>query len=113
LTANFDAIAGGGVPFAHVTEQIVYTNGATTVPITYAIENTTTDGSTLSGRFFESADLNVGGNESGTGTFSATPVRQVGGVNPATGRTVTLFEISPWTHYQEDANSTIQNIVNS
>jgi hypothetical protein len=113
LTANFDAIAGGGVPFAHVTEQIVYTNGATTVAVTYGITNTTTDGSTLSGRFFESADLNVGGNESGIGTFSTTPVRQVGGVNPASRRTVTLFEISPWTHYQEDANSTIQNIVNS
>jgi hypothetical protein len=112
LTADFDAIAGG-IPFAHVTEQIVYANGSPTVEIAYSITNTTPDGSTLSGRFFESADLNVGGNNSGTGTFTASPIRQVGGVNPTNGRTVTLFETSPWTHYQEDANSTIQNIVNS
>jgi hypothetical protein len=112
LTANFDAVAGG-VPFAHIAEQIVYANGSSTVEVAYSITNTTTDGSTLSGRFFESADLNVGGNGSGIGTFTATPIRQVGGVNPTNGRTATLFEVTPWTHYQEDANSTIQNIVNS
>ena len=112
LTADFDAVAGG-IPLAHVAEQIIYANGSSTVEVVYSITNTTTDGSTLSGRFFESADLNVGGNSSGTGTFTATPIRQVGGVNPTNGRTATLFEVTPWTHYQEDANSTIQNIVNS
>ena len=112
LTANFDAVAGG-IPLAHVAEQIIYANGSSTVEVVYSITNTTTDGSTLSGRFFESADLNVGGNGSGIGTFTATPVRQVGGVNPTNGRTATLLEVTPWTHYQEDANSTIQNIVNS
>jgi hypothetical protein len=112
LTANFDAMAGG-IPFAHIAEQIVYANGGSTVEVVYSITNTTPDGSTLSGRFFESADLNVGGNGSGVGTFTATPIRQVGGVNPTNGRAATLFEVTPWTHYQEDANSTIQNIVNS
>ena len=112
LTADFDAVAGG-IPLAHVAEQIIYANGSSTVEVVYSITNTTTDGSTLSGRFFESADLNVGGNGSGIGTFTATPIRQVGGVNPTNGRTATLFEVTPWTHYQEDANSTIQNIVNS
>ena len=103
----------GGIPLAHVAEQIVYANGSATVEVIYSITNTTPDGSTLSGRFFESADLNVGGNGSGVGTFTATPVRQVGGVNPTTGSAATMFEVTPWTHYQEDANSTIQNIVNS
>ena len=103
----------GGIPLAHVAEQIIYANGSSTVEVVYSITNTTTDGSTLSGRFFESADLNVGGNGSGIGTFTATPIRQVGGVNPTNGRTATLLEVTPWTHYQEDANSTIQNIVNS
>jgi hypothetical protein len=112
LTANFDAVAGG-IPFAHVAEQIVYANGSPTVEVIYSITNTTPDGSTLSGRFFESADLNVGGNGSGIGTFTATPVRQVGGVNPTNGSAATMFEVTPWTHYQEDTNSTIQNIVNS
>jgi hypothetical protein len=112
LTANFDAIAAG-IPFAHVTEQIIYVNNSSTVQIAYSVVNATPDGSSLDGRFFESADLNVGGNGSGTGTFSASPIRQVGGVNPTTGRSVTLFEVTPWTHYMEDANSTVQNIVNS
>jgi hypothetical protein len=106
LTANFDAVAGG-IPFAHVAEQIVYANGSPTVEVIYSITNTTPDGSTLSGRFFESADLNVGGNGSGIGTFTATPVRQVGGVNPTNGSAATMFEVTPWTHYQEDTNSTI------
>ncbi len=110
LTANFDAIAGG-IPFVHVTEQIIYANGSPTVEITYTITNATPDGDTLSGRFFESADLQVGGNDSGTGTFAASPIRQVGGSN-ALG-TAAIWEVTPWTHYQEDANSTIQNIVNS
>ena len=65
--ANFDAVAGG-IPFAHVAEQIVYANGSSTVEVAYSITNATTDGSTLSGRFFESADLNVGGNGSGIGS---------------------------------------------
>jgi hypothetical protein len=113
LTATFDAIGGGGRLYAHVTEQIVYLNGSPTVEVAYGIDNTDTTGSALTGRFFESADLAVGGNSSGIGTFTATPIRQVGGVNQAGTAAATIFETSPWTHYQEDSLSTVQNIVNS
>jgi hypothetical protein len=111
LTAAFDAIGGGGTLYAHVDEQIVYINGNPNISVTYAITNTS--GVALTGRLFESADLAVGGNSSGRGSFTASPVRQVGGVNPLTGGSAALLEVTPWSHYQEDVLSTVQNIVNS
>jgi hypothetical protein len=113
LTAAFDAIGGGGVVYAHVAEQILYINGNSNVSIVYSIENGRADGATLSGRLFESADLAVAGNSSGRGFFTASPVRQVGGVNALGDRSAGLLEVTPWSHYQEDVLSTVQNIVNS
>jgi hypothetical protein len=113
LTAAFDAIGGNGVVFAHVAEQIVYINGNSNVSVAYSIENGRADGATLSGRLFESADLAVAGNSSGQGFFTASPVRQVGGVNPLGNGSDGLLEVTPWSHYQEDVLSTIQNIINS
>jgi hypothetical protein len=116
LTANFDGITSAGGPVVHVAEQIVYVNGSTDIAVSYAITNTVPVGSTsgtLHGRFFESADLNVAGNDTGTGFFTPSPVRQVGGVNPLGNGAAGLLEVTPWTAYQEGVLSTIQNIVNS
>jgi hypothetical protein len=113
LTAAFDGIGGGPTPFVHVAEQIVYINGTSTVSVSYSITNTEPAGSALTGRLFESADLVVAGNDSGIGTFSAAPIRQVGAVNPLGTGAASMLEVSPWTHYQEGALSTIQNTVNN
>ena len=53
------------------------------------------------------------GNSSGIGFFNASPVRQVGGVHPLGNGAASLLEVTPWSAYQEDVLSTIQNIVNS
>jgi hypothetical protein len=111
LTVAFDAIGGGGTLYAHVDEQIVYVNGNPNVSVAYSITNTS--GVALTGRLFESADLAVGGNSSGRGFFTASPVRRVGGVNPLSNGSAGLLEVTPWSHYQEDVLSTVQNIVNS
>jgi hypothetical protein len=116
ITANFNAISPSGSPMLHIAEQITYVNGSSDVSVSYTITNTVPFGSTaipLHGRFFESADLFVAGNDSGIGTFAASPVRQVGGVNPLGTGAVSLVEVTPWTHYQEGSYPTIQNIINS
>ena len=116
ITASFNAITPSGAPMLHIAEQILYVNGSSDVSVSYTITNTVPSGTTaipLHGRFFESADLFVAGNDSGIGTFAASPVRQVGGVNPLGTGAVSLVEVTPWTHYQEGGYPTIQNIINS
>jgi hypothetical protein len=115
LTAQFDAVPGppGQTPaLAHVVQQIVYFNGSTDVAVNYAL-STTVSAAALQGRLFASADLAVAGNDSGIGFFNASPLRQVGGAHPLGNGAASLVEVSPWSAYQEDAFSTIQNIVNS
>jgi len=111
LTSHFDAVTGQGTQ-AHVDEQIVYVNGTTDVAVTYAF-STTVSAAALQGRIFVSGDLAVAGNSSGTGFFSPSPIRQVGGVNPLGNGAASLLEVTPWSAYQEDVLSVIQNIVNS
>ena len=114
LTAQFDASQGPlTVAQAHVVEQIVYTNGTTDVSVAYAFSTTQSASLPFQGRIFVSGDLNVAGNDNGTGFFSASPIRQVGGVNPLGNGAASLLEVTPWTAYQEDVLSTIQNIINS
>ena len=115
LTSRFDAVPGPPgqtLPQAHVDEQIVYVNGTTDVAVTYAF-STTVSAAALQGRIFVSGDLAVAGNSSGFGFFNASPVRQVGGVNPLGNGAAGLLEVTPWSAYQEDVLSAIQNIVNS
>jgi hypothetical protein len=113
LTAQFDATPGlQNPPQAHVAEQIVYVNGSTDVSVAYAF-STTASAAPLQGRAFVSGDLTVAGNDNGIGFFSSSPLRQVGGVNPLGNGAASLIEVTPWSAYQEDALSVIQNIVNS
>jgi hypothetical protein len=112
LTAQFDAATNPNTTLAHVAEQIVYVNGSTDVSVGYAF-STTVSASAFQGRAFVSGDLTVAGNDNGIGFFSSSPLRQVGGVNPLGNGAASLVEVTPWTAYQEDALSTIQNIINS
>jgi len=112
LIAQYDAINGQLQTMAHVDQQIVYFNGSPDVAITYVI-STTVSAAPFQGRLFESADLFVAGNDSGSGFFTSAPVRQVGGVNPLGNGAANLLEVTPWTHYQEGSYSTIQNVINS
>jgi hypothetical protein len=113
LTAHYDAINGQSVTQAHVDQQIVYLNGSTDVSVTYSVQNTVPTGGPLAGRLFASADLDVAGSDSGIGFFTPSPIRQVGAASPLGTGAASLLELSPWTHYQEGALSTIQNIINS
>jgi hypothetical protein len=115
LTSNFDAVPGPPgqtLPQAHVLQQVVYFNGSSDVAVNYAL-STTVSATAFQGRLFASADLAVAGNDSGIGFFNPSPLRQVGGANPLGTGAASLIEVSPWSAYQEDAFSTIQNIVNS
>jgi hypothetical protein len=113
LTAAFDAIGSSGRQFLHVAEQIVYLNGNPNVSVSYSITNTDATGSALTGRLFESADLVVAGNDNGIGFFTASPIRQVGGVNPLGTGAASMLEVTPWVHYQEGTFSTVQSVMNS
>jgi hypothetical protein len=53
------------------------------------------------------ADLAGGGSDTGTGLFDAGPPRFVGGFNTTVGAVAGLFEVTPWSHYEEGGYSSV------
>jgi hypothetical protein len=108
-TANYDALNPQQVPIVHVTQRLTYVNGSTDVMATYNVYRPTVGAAGLPARFYATADLFVAGNDTGAGVFATGPPREVGAVHPLLTGSARLIEISPWTHYQEAAYSTIAN----
>jgi hypothetical protein len=108
-TSNYDALNPQQVPIVHVTQRLTYVNGSSDVVATYNVARSFVGAAGLPARFYASADLFVAGSDTGAGVFAPGPPREVGAVHPLLTGSARLIEISPWTHYQEAAYSTIAN----
>jgi hypothetical protein len=86
-------------PNLRVSEDIIYTDGASQIDIRYSIENVS--GAPVALRAGALADLFVGNNDNGNGVIRSDSPRFVGGRDEATGLVYGLQEVTPWLAYQE------------
>jgi hypothetical protein len=82
-----------------ILQTITYVNGETSFRAAATVRNLTPN--RLQIRVSMGADLAGGGNDRGTGLLEAGPPRFVGGFNNTVGSVAGLFEISPWSHFEE------------
>jgi hypothetical protein len=96
-----------------VSEIVQYVNGTNDVTVTYTVGSLQTPGVIV--RLYESAAVLPAASYFATGFLEPGPPRRVGA--QALGRTGggsgSLVEISPWSHFQEAAAGTIDNIVST
>jgi hypothetical protein len=82
-----------------IDQVLTYVNGETSFRATATVRNLTT--TQLQMRVSMGADLAGGGDDRGTGLFEQGPPRFAGGFNNTVGSVAGLFEISPWSHFEE------------
>jgi hypothetical protein len=106
LTTAFNA---GSV--LHVSEVVQYVNGTNDVTVSYSVAPLQTPGVTV--RLYESADVLPAASYFATGFLFPGPPRRVGAqaLGRSGGGSDSLVEITPWSHFQEAAAGTIDNIV--
>jgi hypothetical protein len=99
-----------------IDQVITYVPGETTVHVAYTFTHPTDAPSQLCARAFVGADLYVVGADAGTGFVQGTaPLLTVGGVNQDLGSLAGLVasQDTPYTHYYEDAYSTVLQAIRS
>jgi hypothetical protein len=96
-----------------VSEVVQYVNGTNDVTVTYSVGPLQTPGVTV--RLYESASVLPAASYFATGFLAPGPPRRVGAqaLGRNGGGSDSLVEISPWSHFQEAAASTIDNVVSS
>jgi hypothetical protein len=82
-----------------IRQTVIYANGDSHFRATARVTNVS--GSRLQIRVSMGADLAGGGDDRGTGLLEPGPPRFVGGFNNTVGSVAGLFEISPWSHFEE------------
>ena len=96
-----------------VSESVQYVNGTNDVTVTYSVGPLQTPGVTV--RLYESASVLPAASYFATGFVVPGPPRRVGAqaLGRNGGGSDSLIEISPWSHFQEAAASTIDNVVSN
>ncbi len=86
-------------------QELTYVNGQNSFRAKLDVRNLT--GGALQLRASMGADLAGGGSDTGTGIGEPGPPRFIGGFNTTVGSVVGLFEITPWSHYEEGSYSAV------
>jgi hypothetical protein len=103
-----------GVPSSfRVDQRVTYVNGTTDVAAQYTLTNLATFSQTI--RLYESAAVLPAASYFATGFLLPGPPRRVGAqaLGRSGGGSDSLVEITPWSHFQEAAAGTIDNVVSN
>jgi hypothetical protein len=116
LTTTFQAVSAAAGPLLQVSEIVEYVNGTNDVTVTYTVGPPVSFTPGLGNvRLYISGSVLPAASYFATGFALPGPPRRVGA--QALGRTGggsdSLVEISPWSHFQEAAASTIGNTVST
>jgi hypothetical protein len=106
LTTVFNAGA-----MLQVSEIVQYVNGTNDVTVSYSVAPLQTPGVTV--RLYESASVLPAASYFATGFLVPGPSRRVGAqaLGRSGGGSDSLVEVTPWSHFQEAAASTIDNVL--